>query len=100
MLNELTILHYDKRGAKQPWWKARFEEGIGAHHMDYRSDFLMMRVGYRMVFEHPPLLGGLVLGAGYAWGRLRRLPQVDDLRHVRRCGTSSAAGCGSRAAAG
>ena len=46
--------------------------------MDYRPDFLVMRVVYRMVFEHPPLLGGLVLGAGYAWGRLRRLPQVDD----------------------
>ena len=60
---------YDKRGAKQPWWKARFEEGIGAHHMDYRSDFLMMRVVYRMVFEHPPLLGGLVLG-----GKLRMGP--------------------------
>jgi len=78
VLSELTILHYDKRGAKQPWWKARFEEGIGAHHMGYRPDFLALRVGYRMVFEHPPLLGGLVLGAGYAWGRLRRVPQVDD----------------------
>jgi biofilm PGA synthesis N-glycosyltransferase PgaC len=78
VLSELTILHYDKRGAKQRWWTARFEEGLGAHHMGYRPDFLALRVVYRMVVEHPPLLGGLALGAGYLWARLRRVPQTAD----------------------
>jgi biofilm PGA synthesis N-glycosyltransferase PgaC len=78
VLSELTILHYDMRGAKQRWWKARFEEGLGAHYMGYRPDFLALRAAYRMAVEHPPVLGGLLLGAGYLWGHLRRIPQVPD----------------------
>jgi biofilm PGA synthesis N-glycosyltransferase PgaC len=78
VLSELTILHYDKRGTKQRWWKSRFEEGLGAHYMGYRPDFLALRVLYRMAVERPPVLGGLLLGAGYVWGRLRGLPQVPD----------------------
>jgi glycosyltransferase involved in cell wall biosynthesis len=78
VLSELTILHYEKRGAKQRWWKARFEEGLGAHYMDYRPGFLALRVVYRMAVEHPRVIGGLLLGAGYLWGRLRRAPVVDD----------------------
>jgi hypothetical protein len=66
------------RGAKQRWWKARFEEGLGAHYMGYRPDFLALRAAYRMAVEHPPVLGGLLLGAGYMWGHLRRIPQVPD----------------------
>ena len=78
VLSELTILHYDMRGAKQRWWKARFEEGLGAHYMGYRPDFLALRVAYRMVVERPPVLGGLMLGAGYLWAHLRCTPQVPD----------------------
>jgi biofilm PGA synthesis N-glycosyltransferase PgaC len=78
VLSELTILHYDKRGSKQRWWKARFEEGLGAHYMGYRPDFLALRSGYRMLVERPPVLGGLLLAAGYLWGHLRGLPQVPD----------------------
>jgi poly-beta-1,6-N-acetyl-D-glucosamine synthase len=78
VLSELTILHYGRRGDKQPWWKARFEEGIGAHHMAYRADFLALRVVYRMAVEPPPLAGGLLLGLGYLCARLRGLPRVDD----------------------
>jgi biofilm PGA synthesis N-glycosyltransferase PgaC len=78
VLSELTILHYDQRGSKQRWWKSRFEEGLGAHYMGYRPDFLALRATYRMVVERPPVLGGLLLGAGYVWGRLRRRPQVPD----------------------
>jgi glycosyltransferase involved in cell wall biosynthesis len=78
VLSELTILHYDMRGTKQRWWKSRFEEGLGAHYMGYRPDFLALRSAYRMVVERPPLLGGLLLALGYAWGHLRGLPQVPD----------------------
>jgi hypothetical protein len=46
--------------------------------MGYRADFLALRVAYRMAVERPPVLGGLVLGAGYLWGRLRGVPQVPD----------------------
>ena len=78
VLSELTILHYDQRGSKQRWWRSRFEEGLGAHYMGYRPDFLALRAAYRMVVERPPVLGGLLLAAGYAWGHLRRRPQVPD----------------------
>ena len=78
VLSELTILHFDRRGTKQPWWKARFEEGVGAHHMGYRADFLALRVAYRMAVEAPPVAGGVMLGLGFFWAVLRRLPQVDD----------------------
>ena len=37
-----------------------------------------LRVAYRMVVERPPVLGGLMLGAGYRWAHLRRTPQVPD----------------------
>jgi poly-beta-1,6-N-acetyl-D-glucosamine synthase len=78
VLSELTILHFHRRGGKQAWWRARFEEGLGAHHMAYRADFLALRVLYRMAVEHPRLAGGLVLGLGYLWARLRGLPRVED----------------------
>jgi glycosyltransferase involved in cell wall biosynthesis len=78
VLSELTILHYDQRGAKQRWWKSRFEEGRGAHYMGYRPGFLTLRAAYRGLVERPPLVGGLLLAAGYVWGHLRGLPQVPD----------------------
>jgi glycosyltransferase involved in cell wall biosynthesis len=78
VLSELTILHYDMRGTKQRWWRSRFEEGRGAHYMGYRPDFLALRAGYRMLVERPPVLGGLLLAAGYVWSHLRGLPQVPD----------------------
>jgi hypothetical protein len=77
-LPELTILHYRQRGGAQKWRKARFEEGVANHYMGYLPSFVAVRVAYRSVVEHPPVLGGLALGAGYAWSRLRRRPQVDD----------------------
>lgn len=78
VLSELTILHYRRRGSKQAWWRARFEEGQGNHYMGYLPLFLIVRAGYRMLVERPPVAGGLALAAGYAWSALRRLPQVDD----------------------
>ena len=78
VLSELTLLHYHRRGGKQAWWMARFEEGIGAHHMAYRADFLVLRVLYRMAVEHPPVAGGLLLGLGYLWARLHGLPRLED----------------------
>ena len=78
VLRELSILHYKPRGSKQPWQKARWEEGLGNHYMGYRWQFILLRVAYRMLVERPRLLGGLVLGAAFAFASLRRLPQVDD----------------------
>lgn len=78
MLSELQILHYKQRGSKQAWYRARWEEGRGNHAMGYRTEFLLLRVGYRMLAERPPVLGGLVLGAGFAWARLRGAPMIDD----------------------
>jgi biofilm PGA synthesis N-glycosyltransferase PgaC len=78
VLTELAILHYRPRGSKQAWWRARWEEGRGNHFMGYRWDFLALRAAYRMLVERPPVLGGLVLGAGFAWSALRRAPRSPD----------------------
>jgi poly-beta-1,6-N-acetyl-D-glucosamine synthase len=78
VLTELTILHYRLRGSKQPWYRARWEEGRGNHYMGYVPAFLALRAGYRMVVERPPVLGGLALAAGFAYHRLTGAPQVED----------------------
>jgi biofilm PGA synthesis N-glycosyltransferase PgaC len=78
VLPELPILHFKARGSEQDWWRARWEEGVGNAFMGYRLDFLLFRVAYRALREHPPGLGGLVLGAGFAWSRLTGRPQVPD----------------------
>jgi poly-beta-1,6-N-acetyl-D-glucosamine synthase len=77
-LSELAILHYKPRGSKQPWFQARWEEGLGGSYMGYLPAFMLLRVGYRALTERPPLLGGLALGAGWLWARLRRMARVDD----------------------
>ena len=78
VIRELTVIHFGRRGSKQPWYRARFEEGVANHYMGYLVPFLMLRVLYRMAVEAPPALGGLVLGAGFVHARLTNAPQVDD----------------------
>jgi poly-beta-1,6-N-acetyl-D-glucosamine synthase len=78
VLTELQILHFRPRGSKQPWYRARWEEGRGNHFMGYLWPWLIVRVAYRMVAERPPLLGGLVLLLGFAAARLAGAPQVPD----------------------
>jgi GT2 family glycosyltransferase len=82
VLPELTVLHYKRRGSKQQWWRARWEEGVGNAFMGYRPAFLGVRAAYRALAERPRLLSGIVLAAGYAWARLRRHPQIDDAAAV------------------
>jgi poly-beta-1,6-N-acetyl-D-glucosamine synthase len=78
VLSELPILHYERRGSKQRWYRARWEEGAGAHYMGYRTDFMLVRTLYRMLREPPPLLGGLVFACAFALARLGRAPSLDD----------------------
>lgn len=78
VLSELSILHYKPRGSRQRWVAARWEEGIGAHYMGYRRDFMVLRIVYRMLSETPPLLAGLVFGAGFLYATLIGKPVVDD----------------------
>ena len=78
VLPELQILHFRWRGGKQVWWRARWEEGLGGHFMGYRWDFLLFRAAYRALVEHPPVLSGIVLFAGFAWASVRRRPQHPD----------------------
>ena len=82
VLSELAILHYRLRGSKQPWYRARWEEGRGNHYMGYVPAFLALRAGYRMIVERPPVLGGLVLAAGFAYHQLTGAPQVSDTAAV------------------
>jgi biofilm PGA synthesis N-glycosyltransferase PgaC len=77
VLSELSVLHYKTRGSAQPWLRARWEEGRGVHYMGYRVGAVARRVGYRMLVEHPPLLGGLVLGLGFCWYSLSGAPQAE-----------------------
>ncbi len=77
-LGELTVLHYRRRGARQAWWRARWDEGRGNAFMGYLPAFVVLRAGYRALVERPPILGGIALAAGYAWSRLTRRPQVPD----------------------
>ena len=78
VLTELTLLHYKPRGSKQNPLRARWEEGRGNAYMGYLPAWLLVRAGYRALVEKPPVLGGLVLLAGFVWARVRRLPQIDD----------------------
>ncbi len=78
VIRDMTVIHFGRRGSKQPWYRARFEEGVANHYMGYLMPFLLLRVLYRTVVEQPPLLGGLMLGAGFMHARLTKAPQVDD----------------------
>ncbi len=78
VLTELTLLHYRPRGSKQRALRARWEEGRGNAYMGYLPSWLLVRAAYRSFVEKPPIIGGLALLAGYAWARIRRLPQIDD----------------------
>ena len=78
VLTELTLLHYKPRGSKQNAVQARWEEGRGNAYMGYLPGWLLVRAVYRSLIEKPPVIGGLVLLAGYTWARIRRLPQIDD----------------------
>jgi poly-beta-1,6-N-acetyl-D-glucosamine synthase len=77
-LTELVVLHYRRRGARQKWWRARWDEGRGNAFMGYLPAFVVLRAGYRGLVERPPILSGIVLFAGWAWSRLTRRPQVPD----------------------
>jgi glycosyltransferase involved in cell wall biosynthesis len=77
-LTELVVLHYRRRGARQAWWRARWDEGAGNAFMGYLPSFVVLRAGYRALVERPPILSGIVLFAGWAWSRLTRRPQVPD----------------------
>jgi poly-beta-1,6-N-acetyl-D-glucosamine synthase len=79
VLTELDVLHYKTRGSAQPWLRARWEEGKSAHYMGYRVSAAVRRAGYRMLVEHPPVVGGIVLGLGFCWYSLIGAPQADSL---------------------
>jgi hypothetical protein len=81
-LEGLTVLHHRQRGSKQRWWRARLEEGRGAHYMGYRPSFVVVRAGYRMLVEKPPVLGGAALFAGWLHAAATREPVVDDHQAV------------------
>jgi poly-beta-1,6-N-acetyl-D-glucosamine synthase len=81
-LDGLLVYHHSERGSKQRWWKARLEEGRGAHYMGYRPSFVVVRAGYRMLVEKPPLLGGAALLAGWLHAAATRASIVDDPQAV------------------
>jgi glycosyltransferase involved in cell wall biosynthesis len=81
-LDGLLVHHHRQRGSKQRWWQARIEEGRGAHYMGYRPSFVVVRAGYRMLVEKPPVLGGAALFAGWLHAAVTRASIVDDPQAV------------------
>jgi biofilm PGA synthesis N-glycosyltransferase PgaC len=79
VLSEVNVLHYKTRGSAQPWLRARWEEGRGAHYMGYRLSAVVLRAGYRMLVDHPPIVGGIVLALGFTWHSLLRAPQAEPV---------------------
>lgn len=79
VLSGLDVLHYKTRGSAQPWLRARWEEGRGAHYMGYRVSAVVLRAGYRMLVEQPPLFGGIVLAAGFCWYSFTGAPQAEPI---------------------
>jgi biofilm PGA synthesis N-glycosyltransferase PgaC len=77
-LSELRVLHYRPRGSRRGSLRARWEEGRGAHFMGYLPAFLLGRAAYRAVVDPPPLIGGLVLLAGYLHAAALDSPSIDD----------------------
>ena len=78
LLTDVVVTHFGLRGGKQPWYRARFEEGVANRYMGYLPTFLLVRVLYRMAVETPPLLGGAAIAAGFIYASLTSAPQVDD----------------------
>ncbi|MFL5845908.1 MAG: glycosyltransferase family 2 protein [Solirubrobacteraceae bacterium] len=78
VLTELPILHYRPRGARQRWWKSRWEEGRANHFMGYRWSFLAVRAAKQALVQYPPLLGGLLLAAGFVSAAITRRPRHPD----------------------
>jgi poly-beta-1,6-N-acetyl-D-glucosamine synthase len=79
VLSEVNVLHYKTRGSAQPWLRARWEEGRGAHYMGYRPGAVVLRAGYRMLVDYPPILGGTVLALGFTWHSLLKAPQAEPV---------------------
>lgn len=77
-ISELRVLHYKQRGSSQRWWRARVEEGRGMHFMGYGVAGVVLRVGYRVLTERPPMLGGLAIAAGLLEARVRGRPVTED----------------------
>ena len=77
-LDGLEVRHHTMRGSKQRWWRARVEEGRGTRYMGYRPSFVLVRAGYRMLVERPPVVGGLGVLAGWLAATAARSPVVDD----------------------
>jgi poly-beta-1,6-N-acetyl-D-glucosamine synthase len=78
VLSELPILHFNARGSKQRWYRARWEEGVAANFMGYRWDFMLVRVAHLMLVEPPAVLGGLAVAAGFLHARLSGGPTAGD----------------------
>jgi biofilm PGA synthesis N-glycosyltransferase PgaC len=79
-LTELSVLHYGLRGQKEPWHRARWEEGVATHYMGYLWRWALVRAVYRGMVERPRILGGIALWLGFVCSRVARRPVVDDER--------------------
>jgi len=69
---EKVVLHHRKMGtAQRGWLKARFNMGVKDHSVGNHPLWELARTIYQMK-HRPYIVGGLVLGWGYAWSMLSR----------------------------
>jgi glycosyltransferase involved in cell wall biosynthesis len=71
---EKVVMHHRKMGtAQRGWLKARFNVGVKDYSVGNHPLWELVRMFYQM--KHRPfIVGGLVLGWGYAWSMLSRRP--------------------------
>jgi glycosyltransferase involved in cell wall biosynthesis len=78
---EKVVLHHRKMGtAQRGWLKARFNMGVKDHSVGNHPLWELVRTIYQMK-HRPYIVGGLVLGWGYAWSMLSRrtIPLSNEL---------------------
>lgn len=78
---EKICMHHRQMGtAQRGAWAAKFRSGVKDYSVGYHPMWMIFRSLYQMR-QRPFVLGGLALGAGYAWSMLRRVqrPVSQDL---------------------
>lgn len=69
---EKICVHHRQMGtAQRGAWAAKFRSGVKDYSVGYHPLWEVFRMLYQMR-QRPLVLGGLALGAGYAWSMLRR----------------------------
>jgi hypothetical protein len=82
---EIVAFHHRPQGAAGGLLRSRFSSGRTAYVVGY-SPFFMLARSLRRIFASPPLIGSLMMIAGYVDAHFRRVPRVappDLVKYIR-----------------